>query len=81
MVGVIACLVSVLLGGPLIAFLKRAKIGKQIRVDGPSSHMVKMGTPTMGGVLFVGVTLLMLLLMYLYTRVGAQQGAEPFTRS
>ena len=24
-------------------------IGKQIRVDGPSTHQVKMGTPTMGG--------------------------------
>ena len=72
MAGVIACLVSVLLGGPLIALLRKARIGKQIRVDGPSSHMVKMGTPTMGGVLFVGVTLLMLTLMYFYTRVGAR---------
>ncbi len=70
--GVVACLVSVLLGGPLIAFLRRAKIGKQIRVDGPSSHMVKMGTPTMGGALFIGVTLVVLALMYLYTRVGAR---------
>ncbi|MBX7212966.1 MAG: phospho-N-acetylmuramoyl-pentapeptide-transferase [Thermoflexales bacterium] len=70
--GVIACLLTMLLGGPYIRFLRRAKIGKQIRVDGPSSHMVKTGTPTMGGALFVGVTVVVLVTMYLYTRVGAR---------
>ena len=28
-------------------------MGKQIRVEGPSSHVVKMGTPTMGGILII----------------------------
>ena len=30
---------------------KRHKIGKQIRLEGPESHLVKMGTPTMGGIM------------------------------
>jgi phospho-N-acetylmuramoyl-pentapeptide-transferase len=46
-------LFTVIWGAPLINLLKRWGIGKQIRVDGPSSHQVKMGTPTMGGWLFI----------------------------
>ncbi|MDH7490206.1 MAG: phospho-N-acetylmuramoyl-pentapeptide-transferase [Anaerolineae bacterium] len=46
-------MLAVLWGGPLIKLLKKYRIGKQIRVDGPSSHMVKMGTPTMGGLMTI----------------------------
>jgi phospho-N-acetylmuramoyl-pentapeptide-transferase len=46
-------LLAVFWGGPLIRLLKKYRIGKQIRVDGPSSHMVKMGTPTMGGLMMI----------------------------
>lgn len=49
----VAFLFSVIWGRPLIGFLKRRGIGKHIRVDGPQSHQVKMGTPTMGGWLFI----------------------------
>jgi len=37
----------------LITLLRRFRIGKQIRVDGPQTHMVKMGTPTMGGLMII----------------------------
>lgn len=30
--------------------LRRSHIGQQVRIDGPESHLVKQGTPTMGGV-------------------------------
>jgi phospho-N-acetylmuramoyl-pentapeptide-transferase len=46
-------ILSVIWGGPLIRILKALKIGKMIRVEGPDSHMSKMGTPTMGGVMFI----------------------------
>lgn len=49
----VAFLLSVIWGRPLINFLRRRGIGKQIRIEGPDSHQVKMGTPTMGGVLFL----------------------------
>ena len=52
-VGTITFLMTVIWGGPLIQFLKRHRIGKQIRVEGPSSHIVKSGTPTMGGLLII----------------------------
>ena len=51
--GVTAFLLTVIWGGPFIELLKRYKVGKQIRVDGPQTHFVKMGTPTMGGFLVV----------------------------
>ena len=46
-------LLSVIWGSPLIRILKTFKIGKMIRVEGPDSHLSKMGTPTMGGVMFI----------------------------
>ncbi len=48
----VAFLLSVVWGRPLINLLRRKRIGKQIRIEGPSGHQTKMGTPTMGGVLF-----------------------------
>ncbi|MBI2953129.1 MAG: phospho-N-acetylmuramoyl-pentapeptide-transferase [Chloroflexi bacterium] len=40
-----------------IGRLRQYKVGKQIRVDGPSSHAVKAGTPTMGGWIMVATTI------------------------
>ncbi len=51
--GAISFLLSVIWGVPLISALKKYKIGQQIRVEGPSTHQVKAGTPTMGGLLMV----------------------------
>lgn len=51
--GVTAFLLTVIWGGPFIELLKRYRVGKQIRVDGPQTHFRKMGTPTMGGLLFI----------------------------
>ncbi len=56
-------ILTVIWGGPLLRVLRHFKIGKLIRVEEPGHHAVKMGTPTMGGVLFIApVTLLTLLL-------------------
>jgi phospho-N-acetylmuramoyl-pentapeptide-transferase len=49
----VAFVFTITWGQPLIGLLKRWGIGKQIRVDGPKSHQIKMGTPTMGGWLFI----------------------------
>lgn len=68
----IAFLLSVLSGRPLIALLKRLRFGKKIRIDGPASHMVKMGTPTMGGAMFIGVTIILIAAMYAYSRVAVR---------
>jgi phospho-N-acetylmuramoyl-pentapeptide-transferase len=46
-------LLTVIWGGPLLRVLRHFKIGKLIRVEEPGKHMVKMGTPTMGGVMII----------------------------
>ena len=48
-----ALVICLFLGPPLIAWLKKFQIGQQIREDGPSGHLKKSGTPTMGGILIV----------------------------
>ena len=48
-----------LLGTPLfIRYLVRKQYGQFIRQDGPTAHFTKRGTPTMGGVIIIGATLL-----------------------
>jgi phospho-N-acetylmuramoyl-pentapeptide-transferase len=51
--GTVSFFVAVIWGRPLINLLRRWHIGKQIRLDGPSSHQAKMGTPTMGGLMIL----------------------------
>lgn len=51
--GTISFLLAVIWGRPLINMLKQLKIGKGIRIEGPSTHQVKTGTPTMGGLMIL----------------------------
>jgi len=48
-----ALILCFVLGPPLIAWLKRVKLGQKVREEGPQTHLVKAGTPTMGGLLIV----------------------------
>ena len=50
---ILAFLVSALGGRALIPFLRRVKAGQSIKEIGPTWHMSKQGTPTMGGLLFI----------------------------
>ena len=52
-------LLAVIWGQPLIRLLRRWRMGKLIRIDGPRSHEEKMGTPTMGGLMVVIPVLLL----------------------
>lgn len=46
-----------------IRLLKSKGIGQNVRVDGPQGHLLKEGTPTMGGVLIITTVVLTYLLM------------------
>ncbi|PKO10870.1 MAG: phospho-N-acetylmuramoyl-pentapeptide-transferase [Chloroflexi bacterium HGW-Chloroflexi-2] len=59
----ISFLMAVIWGPPLLRILKHFKIGKVIRVEGPNSHISKMGTPTMGGVMFIAPVALLTILL------------------
>jgi len=50
----LTALVICLVVGPfLIRWLTAAKIGQSVRDDGPEAHLVKAGTPTMGGAMII----------------------------
>jgi phospho-N-acetylmuramoyl-pentapeptide-transferase len=53
--GVIAMVISIIVGPRFIAFLRKNEFGQEIREEGPEAHRVKRGTPTMGGLLFLVV--------------------------
>ncbi|MEP7200247.1 MAG: phospho-N-acetylmuramoyl-pentapeptide-transferase [Chloroflexota bacterium] len=49
----ISFVLAVIWGPPLIRLLRRHRIGQVIRVEGPTAHQSKMGTPTMGGLMII----------------------------
>jgi len=57
-----ALLITFMLGPYMIRKLTAYKIGQSVRSDGPQTHLVKAGTPTMGGALIlvaIGITTLL----------------------
>jgi len=48
-----ALFLSLVLGPRVIRWLAAKKIGQAVRTDGPQTHLVKSGTPTMGGILIL----------------------------
>ena len=54
----IAMVITMVLMPAWIRFLKTSHIGQQVRADGPESHLVKQGTPTMGGVIMLVAVIL-----------------------
>ena len=48
-----ALMISFVIGPKMINWLARMKIGQAVRHDGPQTHLVKSGTPTMGGALIL----------------------------
>jgi phospho-N-acetylmuramoyl-pentapeptide-transferase len=61
----LAFILSWAIGRPLLKWLKAKKIGKRVRDEGPESHMVKTGTPTMGGLMIIASTLVVTVLFNL----------------
>lgn len=54
--------IGLIAGPPVIRMLARLKVGQAVRTDGPQTHLIKNGTPTMGGVLIliaIGVSTLL----------------------
>lgn len=47
----LAFVVTLIMGRPIVTYLRLKRIGKQIREEGPQGHVRKTGTPTMGGIM------------------------------
>ena len=48
-----ALFLSLWIGPKIIRLLKKYQIGEEIRIEGPATHQVKKGTPTMGGLILL----------------------------
>ena len=61
-ISILSAFVLALAGGPIfIPLLRRLKFGQNVRSDGPQSHLKKTGTPAMGGLIFLLVTVIVCL--------------------
>jgi len=75
--GLTALLFCLILGPVLIRALKKRQIGQEIRTEGPQSHYAKKGTPSMGGLLIIGGTIVPTLIwgnfadIYIWLACGA----------
>jgi len=65
--GLVAMVIAVVIGPQFIEWLRRQAVGQQIREEGPQHHIVKQGTPTMGGLLIIFSALLPFFVVTLYT--------------
>ena len=74
--GGVTFLMAVIWGSPLIELMRRLGLGKKIRIDGPQSHMTKMGTPAMGGILIVGWVVLISIVVNIVQLVQSLETAE-----
>jgi phospho-N-acetylmuramoyl-pentapeptide-transferase len=63
-------MLTVIWGTPLLRILRHFKIGKIIRVEEPTKHLVKMGTPTMGGIMVIASVLLLTVLLNAAALIG-----------
>ncbi|HDQ46125.1 MAG TPA: phospho-N-acetylmuramoyl-pentapeptide-transferase [bacterium] len=57
-----ALLFTFLIGPAILRWLRRREIGEEIREDGPQTHRLKAGTPTMGGLIILPAILIPVLL-------------------
>lgn len=73
--GSLATLFSFLFTPSLIRVLTKQRIGQTIRDDGPKSHHIKKGTPTMGGIVFLTTSIVAYLISHLITGVPVSTSA------
>lgn len=65
-------LLTVIWGAPLIRVLRWLKAGDSIRLELPDSYLAKLGTPTMGGVMFVIPTIIVTVVFNAVTFLSRQ---------
>jgi phospho-N-acetylmuramoyl-pentapeptide-transferase len=68
--GLLAMVAGVVIGPKFIEVLRTRNLGQQIRAEGPATHVVKQGTPTMGGLLIIASAVFPFLALSQYTAEG-----------
>lgn len=65
--GLMSMVAAIVIGPKFIEGLRARNLGQQIRAEGPAAHVVKQGTPTMGGLLIVATATIPFLALSKYT--------------
>ena len=68
--GSVAFVLALVAGGWVVRWLRGQRIGKAISEEGPSTHGVKAGTPTMGGLLIFGTVAVVTIPTNLFERLS-----------
>ena len=63
---IITFFISVVCGLITIPILKKLKVGQIERDDGPASHLKKQGTPTMGGIIMIITSIIVVTFAYIF---------------
>lgn len=66
----LAFVFTVIIGRPYITWLRQHNVGKRIRVELGDTHMSKMGTPTIGGMMIVFTVVILTLAFNTYGRLS-----------
>ncbi len=69
LVMMISLILSISTGIFLIPFLKKLKAGQRLSIYLEEKHKNKQGTPTMGGLIFILPTVLVMIIMYLFGKI------------
>ncbi len=67
----VAFITTLILGPIVIPMLIKLKVGQNVRDDGPETHLVKSGTPTMGGII-------MLIALFITTVTSGQLNSDMY---
>lgn len=73
--GVSSFILTVILSRCIIPILVAKKAGQPIRKEGPQSHQVKAGTPTMGGIAFIMAIAIVLTGITVWYAISSKQGS------
>ncbi|MFA5459635.1 MAG: phospho-N-acetylmuramoyl-pentapeptide-transferase, partial [Bacilli bacterium] len=66
----IGFIIAVVLGLIIIPYLKKLKLNQRISIYVGATHHKKAGTPTMGGLIFVGATLITMVTFLIFDKVA-----------
>lgn len=68
--GTLSFLLAVIWGSPFIRLLRANSVGKKIRIEEPESNQLKMGTPTMGGLMILVPVVVITLVLNVYNLIA-----------
>ncbi|MDQ2797206.1 MAG: phospho-N-acetylmuramoyl-pentapeptide-transferase [Actinomycetota bacterium] len=73
---IFSLLTSILCTPLVVVWFRRRGFGQEIRLDGPKTHLIKRGTPTMGGVAIIGSTVVGYTIAHVIRAIRGEGGPQ-----